>query len=628
MKSETKPSSSISRWLAPSIGALCAAAGVAGLSEAAASSSGFKLESHGMAPTALENKVDAAVESAFNAIKAPGISVAVTKGGRLILTKGYGKADINKVRYMTYMTRARIGSVSKAAFTGPATVQLLASKGISPKTKRLYGPGGIFGNTYDLDILTGVKRYTPISAIAIGPDDKVYTWYENGTVSVGWSRDLDSRQKPIKVAYPDGKRPVDIRDISIAKNGQVYTWYDDGTLSIGMATDLDRYAKPDPDNKVKMPSGKSMLNVVGIGIAKSNDHVYAWYDDGTFSSGYSRDFDHHFKPKPYSIYNGPAVPSPAGTGMTRYHIRSMDIASNDHVYTWFSNDRVMEGMSDNLDRYTGPAPYSMATLPPRRAPDENGVSAYRSITVQNLLDHTAGFAGSGDTEGAMKMFNVSENKLTYSMAHQHFLRTRKLMSRPGTRVAYSNHGFGTCTLIVEKLAGKSFRNYVMNDYLSKVPNLGLNAVPESASMPTHSDAMPYTLTNDGKFVAVERTDSTLGLAAGGFMASARDLLLVTKYLRSKYSYAQIDDLGWFKSGKGKLDHNGKRTGGTCYVAMFPTGYKSNSGVDLSDLHVAIVVSADTDTAKLSALADAIALAVPSSNVPSNYDVWKAKPAGG
>lgn len=613
------------KGLALKVSAAGVAAGIAAAFAAGAPAEA--LESSGMAYKTLESKVDAEVVAAFPELKVPGMTVAVTKSGRLILTKGYGKADVNKVRPMKYMTRARIGSVTKATVTGPSTVELLKSKGINPKTKTLYGPGSFYGSSFDVDILTGVKRFTPIIALAIAPDDRVYAWYDNGMVSAGWSRDLDSKMKPTSCQYPAGKGPVDVREISIAKNGQVFVWYDDRTFSIGTPTDLDKYAKPDPDKLVSLPSGKSMLNIVGIGIAKSNDHVYVWYDDGTVSSGYSKDFDYHFKPKPYSIYNGPSVPSPLGTGMSRYHIRGIDISKNDHVYTWFSNDRVMEGMSDDLDRYAGPAPYSIPNLPPQRGPDTNGVSAYRSITIQHLLDHTAGFARSGDVEGATKMFGVSESKLTYAQAHRHFLRTRKLLFRPGTKVSYSNHGFGSMTMIVEKLSGRSFRDYVMGTYLAQMPKLGLTAVPESASMPTLMDAMPYTLDSNGKFTRLDCEDSTLGLAAGGFMASARDLLLITRYLTSKYSDQQVNEMGWFGSGKGKLEHNGLRGGGASYVAMFPKGYKSVSGADLSEVQVAIVVNADTDTGKLESLANKIALAVPASNVPATYDVWKAKPIG-
>ena len=78
---------------------------------------------------------------------------------------------------------------------------------------------------------------------------------------------------------------TDIRAIGISgSDSKVYVWYNDGALSIGGSRDLGLYRKVEWDKdgnlkqKVKLPSGKSMLNVVGIDIAKSNDHVYIWYE--------------------------------------------------------------------------------------------------------------------------------------------------------------------------------------------------------------------------------------------------------------------------------------------------------------------------------------------------------------
>ena len=49
---------------------------------------------------------------------------------------------------------------------------------------------------------------------------------------------------------------------------------------------------------------------------------------------------------------------------------------------------------------------------------------YEKITIQNLLDHKAGFLGSGSNEGAADMFNVSVDELTYEQIHRHFLQNQ------------------------------------------------------------------------------------------------------------------------------------------------------------------------------------------------------------
>ena len=58
-------------------------------------------------------------------------------------------------------------------------------------------------------------------------------------------------------------------------------------------------------------------------------------------------------------------------------------------------------------------------------------------------------------------------------------------------------------------------------------------------------------------------------------------------LDKKYTTAELDNMGWGKTSKGKLSHSGKIDGGTAYVVMFPKGYISSSNLDLSEIHVAV-----------------------------------------
>jgi hypothetical protein len=402
----------------------------------------------------LAPQVDQFVKDLMKQKNLPGMSVAITQGGRLILAKGYGYANVQTKALLKENARLRIGSVTKAVVTGPAGFQLMKAKGINPATTTLYGTNGLFGTTYDSDIEIGVKRYTPIVALAIGPQDHVYAWYSNGTFSSGTTSDLDKYSTPKSYSLAPGKKPVDIRGIAIANTQPeiaAFVYYDDGTRSSGPPEDLDRYGVS--QNSVALPRGKSMLHVVGIAMAKSNNHVYVWYEDGTVSAGSTTNFESYSKPKPFTV---PHQASPF-MGFTPYTIRGVSIASNDHVYTWFSNGQVSSGRSTKLDHYKSPYAY---TMPLRRTggPDD-WEQWYRKITVQNLLDHRAGFTRSGDEDGASAMFLASPNHpLTYHMVHRHFLRTRKLLYEPDTAGAYSNHGFGLWTLLIEQMSGKSYRS--------------------------------------------------------------------------------------------------------------------------------------------------------------------------
>jgi CubicO group peptidase (beta-lactamase class C family) len=244
---------------------------------------------------------------------------------------------------------------------------------------------------------------------------------------------------------------------------------------------------------------------------------------------------------------------------------------------------------------------------------------YEKITIQNLLDHTSGFSRNGDQKGAAQMFGVSEDQLTYEQIHRHFLRTRELLHEPGT-YSYSNHGFGSWTLLVPKMSGKSYLDYVREDFLK--PMKLHNAVQPEKANPDSCDAWNHKYDADQKPEILPFKDSGLGLAAGGFRASAESLTRLMVEMDKKYTTAELDSMGWFKEAKGKLEHNGLTGGGAAFAAIFPKGYISNSNLDLSEVHVAVITNINTSTGDLSNLADKIALAVPVSNVPATFDLWK------
>jgi CubicO group peptidase (beta-lactamase class C family) len=245
---------------------------------------------------------------------------------------------------------------------------------------------------------------------------------------------------------------------------------------------------------------------------------------------------------------------------------------------------------------------------------------YGKITLQHLFDHRAGFTKSGDTDGAADLFEVPVAECTYEHVHRHFLQTRPLLYEPGTDVKYSNHGIGMLTLVIEQLSGTSFPEYVRSEYLKPL-NLHHVIRPEWAN-PDSCDAYRYKSNEPGAPEYYEFADSGLGLAAGGFRASMPGLARLMAHLDETYTPTDLDRMGWGRESKGKLEHSGRLNGGTAYAAMFPDGYTSNSGVDLSRVHVAVATNIRTSTGPLERLASKVALAVAESNVPDSYDSWE------
>ena len=366
----------------------------------------MEIPSVGYAWKNLENKVDTLVKDLVESENLPGVTVAVTKNGRLILSKGYGWANTTTKKAMEPFMRSRIGSVGKAAVTGPSAWRLMKEKGIDPVQTKLYGPDGFYENRFAADI-------------AAGP-------------------------------------------------GPVKSWYD-------------------------------------------------------------------------------------------------------------------------------------------------------QITIQHLLDHRAGFVRSGDQPGAADLFNTNIDSLSYEQIHQFMLRKHKLKFEPGSEYSYSNHGFGSLTLIIEKLSGESYPDYTRKRYLR---SLGLHHyIVAENTLPEARDAWSHIYNDQGKPVPIGFKDAGLGLAAGGFRASAQDLTYLMSQLEERYSSDEIDAMGWGKSSRGKFSHNGRKEGGTAQVVMFSEGYRSVSGLDLSRVHVALVTNISmSDTGKLDSLASDIALEVPGSGLPSNFAI--------
>lgn len=79
-------------------------------------------------------------------------SLAISKNGKLVYKKGYGKANIESNVDMTTSHRFRVASVSKT-FTGVAIMRLVQAGRLILNDK-VFGPGGVLGTEF------GTKAYS------------------------------------------------------------------------------------------------------------------------------------------------------------------------------------------------------------------------------------------------------------------------------------------------------------------------------------------------------------------------------------------------------------------------------------------------------------------------------------
>ncbi len=188
-------------------------------------------------------------------------------------------------------------------------------------------------------LIVGVASHSPGGPVSTyRPVSEVYSWIagirdqvendpryrEGNLVSAGTSWDLDAYRPLFNYRLPVGKTPADIVGMGIAgSNDHVYIWYVDGTVSSGTSWDLDAYRSP---YQYSLPPGKTPKDIVGMGIAGSNDHVYVWYTDGMVSSGTSRDLDNYRPLYKYSLPPGRTSSDLTGLGI---------VGSNDFAFAWY-----------------------------------------------------------------------------------------------------------------------------------------------------------------------------------------------------------------------------------------------------------------------------------------------------
>jgi D-alanyl-D-alanine carboxypeptidase len=90
--------------------------------------------------------VNSKVTSFMSTYNIPGASLAVTKNGKLVYIKGFGKANANTSELVTPASRFRLASISKT-FTGVAILKLVQDGKLSLDAK-VFGTGGVLASDY------------------------------------------------------------------------------------------------------------------------------------------------------------------------------------------------------------------------------------------------------------------------------------------------------------------------------------------------------------------------------------------------------------------------------------------------------------------------------------------------
>jgi CubicO group peptidase (beta-lactamase class C family) len=235
-------------------------------------------------------------------------------------------------------------------------------------------------------------------------------------------------------------------------------------------------------------------------------------------------------------------------------------------------------------------------------PDYPNRDLASKVTVHHLLTHTG---GTGDIFGPQyfsKRLEVRELKDYVAL-----YGSRGLEFEPGSRWAYSNYGFLLLGVIVEKVSGRSYYDYVREHVFKPAAMTRTDSLPETEAVAGRSvgyrggagawrpntDTLPWRGTSAGggystvedlaRFAQALVTNKLLDAAHTGLVTSGK---VATP--RSKYGYGfgdnTADGVRWFGHGGGAPGMNGE-------LRIFPeSGY-------------AIAILANLDPPAASRLAD-------------------------
>lgn len=270
-------------------------------------------------------------------------------------------------------------------------------------------------------------------------------------------------------------------------------------------------------------------------------------------------------------------------------------------------------------------------------------SWYKSMRLKHLLSHTVGYDWSGDRPGAAQEFGLPEDDITYGHIHQFMLMDRELTDQPGTKYQYSNHALGLCGHIINSTTDVPYGIYIDEKILQP---LGLSGkIVKNKKEWDKNDAYPHRYDEETKKIETldwEETEGGLSTvsAAGGWSAAAESMIRLmvatdkranhkdilkkeTIDLMEKRPYPNVSNshaIGWGYGRDGlKLSHGGSIKGGRAYIVKFKEGLISTTGVDLSDINVAICANARPFD-DIQDLANAIARVVGAADIPKSYDL--------
>jgi D-alanyl-D-alanine carboxypeptidase len=157
-------------------------------------------------------------------------------------------------------------------------------------------------------------------------------------------------------------------------------------------------------------------------------------------------------------------------------------------------------------------------------PDYPNKDVASKVTVRHLLTHTG---GTGDIFGP----EFDKNRLTLRDLGDYvkLYGSRGLSHEPGAQFEYSNYGFLLLGVLIEKVTGMSYYDYVRSHIFQPAGMASTDSLPETETVPNRSAGY---MKEKGKWVPNTDTLPWRATSAGGGYSTAGDLLRFAQALES------------------------------------------------------------------------------------------------
>jgi D-alanyl-D-alanine carboxypeptidase len=185
-------------------------------------------------------------------------------------------------------------------------------------------------------------------------------------------------------------------------------------------------------------------------------------------------------------------------------------------------------------------------------PDLPNVAVRDGVTVEELLTHTSGMGNFW-----AQLDNKAKEKYVAVSDYVPLFADERLAFEPGKGFLYSNNGYTVLGLIIEKVSGQTYFDYVRKHVYQPSGMLDTDAYELNEPIPNMATGYSRDLARPGQIVSNFYVNTFKGGPAGGSYTTAADLLRFTRALmQHKLLNAADTDL----LIRGKVDYGTRRYG--------------------------------------------------------------------